>query len=1097
MSFKKLLTLFVLTAVIHTGGAWAAVINRGDDFGSFVRLRNRTVDTRTHISVFQPAPASDKGFYILQFNGPVEESWKSRISAQGVRFLSYIPDNAFIVKVPQSSFSAVQSDPNVKWLGEYSPEDKKGKGVNGVLPPAGQTRVKKFVVKVFDDEDMSSIVDSIQLMGGDVEVVSDTKELNGKILNVTIDEATLQDITLIPSVESIDIRPVPVLHNDVAVTTEVMNVTPVWSLPAPLSGKGQVVGIIDTGIDNGDTTTIHPAFRGNAGNGLPKIKYKFTYGRAGVWSDPHGHGTHTSGSIAGKAVTGYNVKGVAYDAQIVIQSAYVNSSNPLGGVPDLNTGAFPDAYGKGVRVHNNSWGDTGPEGEPLPGQYNYDSLMADTFAWSHKDFLAVFSAGNDGADSNPSNGVVDLGSISPPATAKNVLAVGASENYRPSFPFTYGGAWSSDYPVDPISSDPMSNNPNGMVAFSSRGPTDDDRIKPDVVAPGTWVLSDRSSLAPSDNYWSIMNTYFAYDGGTSMSAPLTTGAAAIVRQYYTDSKGVSNPSAALIKATIINGATDMYPGQYGDIAARDVTGWPDNNQGWGRVDLARSVAPDSPSTLDYVDNSTGLATGGQDTYTYPVEYATVPARVTLVWTDPPAAPAASKQLVNDLDLEVIAPNGDVYHGNIQGKNPANFDHLNNVESVDIPASGLTTGTLTVKVSAFNVPDGPQPYALAVRYGNIVPIRQGIDLSYTQNGTSVTVTATMYYNDNPASGKTITFYNKLDSGSFSSKGTATTNTSGIAKKTFTAALGSNTVYAAFAAAGGIPTMSSDNIGYTIAKVILSSPATGAVVTTATPTLSWAPYTDATGYHVQVSTSSTFAAGAFKLNADTADASASIESPPLNRGTTYYWRVQALIPTGKSVYSTANKVVYKSATALSVVSVTQDGLKVKIKAALTGELGAAVGGRKLVFYEGATSKTSGSTAADGTYTGTITSTVGSHTYTVKFNGDTNYAPATAVDVPVVVKKVTLIAPANGAIVPAPQPLLSWSLYSADTSKYHVQVSRSSTFAAGYFKLNADTADASTSVVTPALAKGITYYWRVQALIPPAGKSVYSDKRNLVYK
>jgi hypothetical protein len=543
---------------------------------------------------------------------------------------------------------------------------------------------------------------------------------------------------------------------------------------------------------------------------------------------------------------------------------------------------------------------------------------------------------------------------------------------------------------------------------------------------------------------------------------------------------------------------------------------------------------------------------------------TEPARVTLVWTDYPATLAASTKLVNDLDLEVIAPNGDVYHGNIQGKNPANFDHLNNVESVDIPVSDLTSGILTVNVSASNIPNGPQPYALAIRYGNgpvnlavstnpgdegtvsplsgqydygstiilqATPIKgyalsrwsgdvtdtrnpvtlkmdsdktvvanfvqQGINLGYTQNGTSATVTATMYYNGSPAAGKTITFYNKLSSASsYSSMGTAITNASGVATKTFTAALGSNTTYAKFATAGGIPPMSSDSIEYTVNKVTLTSPATGAAVTTATPTLSWAPFTDATGYHVQISSSSTFAAGSFKLDADTADASTTVDSPALTKGTAYFWRVQALIPNGKSVYPAANKVVYKAASALSFVSLTQDGLKVTIKAALTGELGVPVAGKTVGFYEGATLKASGTTAADGTRTATITSTVGAHTYAVKFNGDTLYAPAAPVDVPVVVKKVTLTSPANGAILPEPQPLLSWSLYSADTSKYHVQVSSSSTFAAGSLKLDADTTDASTTTASPALTKGTAYFWRVQALMPN-GKSVYSAASKMVYK
>src|SRR5207244_6961102 len=132
---------------------------------------------------------------------------------------------------------------------------------------------------------------------------------------------------------------------------------------------------------------------------------------------------------------------------------------------------------------------------------------------------------------------------------------GASENARPGgFPcdasltytscasqggqntiFTYGGAWPTDYPTNPLKDDPSAGNPDQMAAFSSRGPADDGRIKPDVVAPGTWVLSGYSDLyqrgydgtstnpktkAYQDDGWGYpLNAQYKYDGGTSMSNP--------------------------------------------------------------------------------------------------------------------------------------------------------------------------------------------------------------------------------------------------------------------------------------------------------------------------------------------------------------------------------------------------------------------------------------------------------------------------------------------------------------------------------------------------------------------------------------------------
>jgi hypothetical protein len=117
----------------------------------------------------------------------------------------------------------------------------------------------------------------------------------------------------------------------------------------------------------------------------------------------------------------------------------------------------------------------------------------DNFVWKKPDFCILFAAGNDGTDANR-DGVVDLGSVTAPGTAKNCITVGASENNRPEFTETYGEAWKDDYPVEPLKSDPMANDPDDMVAFSSRGPTADGRIKPDVVAPGTYILSTRSRM---------------------------------------------------------------------------------------------------------------------------------------------------------------------------------------------------------------------------------------------------------------------------------------------------------------------------------------------------------------------------------------------------------------------------------------------------------------------------------------------------------------------------------------------------------------------------------------------------------------------------
>ncbi len=189
-----------------------------------------------------------------------------------------------------------------------------------------------------------------------------------------------------------------------------------------------------------------------------------------------------------------------------------------------------------------------------------------------------------------------------------------------------------------------------------------------------------------------------------MSTPQVAGAAALVREYYQEQKQI-NPSAALIKATLINGATDISPGQYGTGAWQETYPVPDVSQGWGRMNLKQSLFPDLPCVNEFADESSALSTGGSQEYQYTVVDTSVPLRITLVWTDYPGAVSAATELVNDLDLTVTSPSGMPY---------SNADHVNNVEQILVPSP--EAGTYTVEVAGYNVPMGPQDYALAVSGG---------------------------------------------------------------------------------------------------------------------------------------------------------------------------------------------------------------------------------------------------------------------------------------------------------------------------------------------------------------------------------------------
>ena len=271
--------------------------------------------------------------------------------------------------------------------------------------------------------------------------------------------------------------------------------------------------------------------------------------------------------------------------------------------------------------------------------------------------------------------------------------------------------WPDDFDADPTGTDPIggTDNHDQMAAFSSRGPTDDGRIKPDVVAPGTNILSVKSSQATDCGWGDGPDGYYCMMGGTSMSNPLTAGAAVLVQDWYEDIKGHANPSAALVKATLINTAVDIAG--YGDAEEEAGQPIPNNHEGWGRVNLA-NVAADGRE----FDDSDSLSTGETATYYFDAEGG-APFKATLVWSDYLGSTSASIALVNDLDLVVTGPDGTFYGNVFDGgwsQTGGSADRRNNVENVYVQSAGF--GTWTVEVRGFNTPYGPQPFALVVDGG---------------------------------------------------------------------------------------------------------------------------------------------------------------------------------------------------------------------------------------------------------------------------------------------------------------------------------------------------------------------------------------------
>jgi len=527
------------------------------------------------------------GYYLLQFQGPVRPEWKEAVTQAGARLYDYIPDFAFIARLDAAAHTQVRALPFVRWLGVYQPAYRLAPGLlatatqefdpaAAVSTPGGlEARpllvgkdVLSLTLLVFPDKDVHAIAGALRTLGAIVHDVVHSK-WKGTI-RVDLPGEKLVEAVRLPGVKWIEPAPQWRLANNVA--ADIMNVRQVWDSHG-LRGAGQIVAVADTGLDRGSTdpAALHDDFED--GSGGSRVVALFDLVGDGADDVNSGHGTHVAGSVLGNGVrwgsdpTSHTYPDTAYvgmapEAELVFQAVEENASGALSGIPgDLNT-LFDQAYAAGARVHSNSWGSA------VDGAYTSESQNVDEFVWDHPDVVILFAAGNAGEDSD-ADGKVDRTSLGAPGTAKNAITVGATESLRPSgstpspgFDIVWGaGSWATFYPVNPLANDHVSDDPGGMAAFGSRGPTLDGRIKPDVVAPGTNIVSVRSSTASASG-WGVVDANYVYMGGTSMATPLAAGAAALVREYYTRTHGVE-PSAALVKATLANGAQELAPGQYG------------------------------------------------------------------------------------------------------------------------------------------------------------------------------------------------------------------------------------------------------------------------------------------------------------------------------------------------------------------------------------------------------------------------------------------------------------------------------------------------------------------------------------------------------
>jgi len=703
-----------------------------------------------------------EGLYVVQFDVPQDAELAGLIEKAGLRYVSYLPYNAALVYGNQSAVALLAAGPHVQWSSLYHPAFR--------AQPADLTSsdgVERYVVQLVDVPNSQAVVsDLLGASQSEGEVTSIGPYVN---VTVAVDPEILRRVIHDPAVVAIERAAVEMISGEreaVAATGSNPLDFVYQDGTQPYKGIGdykgwlgyrgfdfllpaELVAIADTGMSSGAAYLMHPDFTSSSVSG------KAYCGTS--WADFLGHGTMVAGFAAG------NPQGSPQDPKGTQYFHYGMGLAPGAGVYaqmifNSSTGSFcsgiatwaQDAIGEKIRRGSHSVIQTHSHNDynqakvnnvcvqVSDGLYTTESQQYD-YAVRDNSLPITVAAGNvcefvPSLDCPSALPRPCQSKVLPPATAKNVMSVGASESYRPGMasPCDHSGGdrQAEDYWASTLK----------RIAYVSRRGTTDGRIKPDLVAPATMVSSTirndngifkpfckkpNPALGATQNE----NGLYSIDTGTSFAAPQTAGAMAVVDAYW-NSLGFPALSPAALKAVLV-GSSISLKGGIDDLTNTTVAARPNAPQGFGRlnVDKATMNAP----RQGYLDEAswTSFTGAGQTTSrTFTVNDSTKPTIIVLAWSDEPAAAQAPTTLVRDLNLEVrLADNCTIYVGNklsstteysLPGSSCGTkqaADNKNNVEMVVIPPNTATTFTVQVTVATWG---GTIPQKFAVFHYNAYP-----------------------------------------------------------------------------------------------------------------------------------------------------------------------------------------------------------------------------------------------------------------------------------------------------------------------------------------------------------------------------------------
>ena len=507
-----------------------------------------TEEDRQVISSMSASPG--KRTRIVQFAGPIKAQWIRSLQAAGAQIVGYVPQNAYIIRGGPLELARVAmlhggAEPEdarpIRWMGRLEAVQKLDPTYTDEMISAASGQDFEVEIELINSADSAKAIEMITGMA--LRINSEPRKfLQFVVLSVTLGANRLLDVCNLDEVLYLGRASKPQLHDERGAQIVAGNLTADGTQPtgpgylAWLASKGldgqpdYAIDVADSGLDRGSSSAfqLHPDFLDSALRS--RVSYIFNYGADGLIDDRPGHGTIVASVAAGLGQTssedepGY-MYGLGVDpfARIGVTRIFdQNRKQP----PHLSfTDVVTSAYAAGARISNNSWGNLSNVYDASAQEY--DGLVRDAqpSIGGNQEMTFVFSSGNSGAG----------GHIGSPGTAKNVITVAASENYRPegvdSCDLDGGGAIGPD----------GANSALDILRFSSGGPTLDGRSKPDIAAPGTHVYgaASRSSgffgegLCPGRPVYQPPNqSLYTWSSGTSFAAPHIAGAASLIRRFF-------------------------------------------------------------------------------------------------------------------------------------------------------------------------------------------------------------------------------------------------------------------------------------------------------------------------------------------------------------------------------------------------------------------------------------------------------------------------------------------------------------------------------------------------------------------------------------